>query len=107
MLEYRMKEIAMEQMLENYQAPIGFRSSFKAVPMSLYESAKYYIDFTKYYVCFRGPRKRCAYSTLKRDAHSFDVYKRDNRATRELRIELEAFKRGVKYGQRSEYYGKV
>ena len=103
MLEYRMKEIAMEQMLENYQAPIGFRSSFKAVPMSLYESAKYYIDFTKYYVKFRGPRKRFAYSTLKRDAVAFDVYKKDNRAIRESRIELEAFKRGVKWADNNQY----
>ena len=73
-LTYRGKELVMEQLFENYKTPVGFRSTYKAVPIASYEMVKQYIDFTKYYVMFRGPRKnRFSHSTLKRDAHSFDV----------------------------------
>ena len=86
-LTYRGKELVMEQLFDKYQAPVGFRSTYKAVPIASYEMVKQYIDFTKYYVIFRGPRRRCAYSTLKRDAKAFDVYKRSDRDTQRLRIE--------------------
>jgi hypothetical protein len=94
-MEYRLKEIAMCQALESYQAPANFRSSYKAVPFSYYEEVKRFIDFTKYYVMFRGPRNRGASSTRKRDAKAFDVYQRSDRDTREIRLERDAFKRGV------------
>jgi hypothetical protein len=96
-MNYRLKEITMCQVLENYQAPANFRSSYKAVPISLYEELKRFIDFTKYYVCFRGPRFNGSYSTRKRDAYAFDVYQRSDRDTREIRIERDAFNRGVRW----------
>ena len=98
-LTYRGKELVMEQLFEKYQSPVGFRSTYKAVPIASYEMVKQYIDFTKYYVIFRGPRRRCAYSTLKRDAKAFDVYKRSDRDTQRLRIEREAFWRGVEWAK--------
>ena len=94
-MEYRLKEIAMCQALENYQAPVGFRSKFKGVPFGRYVEVMPYIDFTKYYVMFRGPRNRGASSTRKRDAYAFDVYQRSDRDTRDIRIERDAFHRGV------------
>ena len=97
-LTYRGKELVMEQLFEKYKTPVGFRSTYKAVPIDSYEMIKQYIDFTKYYVMFRGPRpNRFAHSTRKRDAHSFDVYERDARSVKELRIEKEAFQRGVQW----------
>ena len=48
---------------------------------------------------FRGPRRGYSYSTRKSDAHSFDVYQRDARTVRLLRVEREAFQRGVEYGR--------
>ena len=98
-LTYRGKELVMEQLFDKYQAPVGFRSTYKAVPIASYEMVKQYIDFTKYYVIFRGPRRRCAYSTLKRDAKAFDVYKRSDRDTQRLRVEREAFWRGVDWAK--------
>ena len=98
-LTYRGKELVMEQLFEKYQSPVGFRSTYKAVPIASYEMVKQYIDFTKYYVIFRGPRRRCAYSTLKRDAKAFDVYKRSDRDTQRLRVEREAFIRGVNWAR--------
>jgi hypothetical protein len=98
-MEYRLKEIAMQQCLENYISPIGFRSSYKGVPFGRYAEVLKYIDFTKYYVMFRGPRNRGASSTRKRDAKAFDVYMRDCRTMNEMRIEREAFNRGVEYGK--------
>ena len=97
-MEYRLKEISMCQILEDYQAPAGFRSSFKGVPFGRYAEVLPYIDFTKYYVMFRGPRpSRAQSSTRKRDAKAFDVYMRSARDTNILRTEREAFMRGVRW----------
>jgi len=97
-MDYRLKEITMCQALEDYQTPTGFRSSFKGVPFGRYAEVLPYIDFTKYYVMFRGPRPNFGQSsTRKRDAKAFDVYMRDARTTNELRIEREAFQRGVQW----------
>ena len=46
---------------------------------------------------FRGPRMRGANSTRKCDAYAFDVYEREARDVREIRIEREAFLRGVEW----------
>ena len=99
-MDYRLKEITMCQALEDYQTPTGFRSKFKGVPFGRYAEVLPYIDFTKYFVMFRGPRNRGASSTRKRDAKAFDVYMRDARTTSKLRIEREAFLRGVAYASR-------
>jgi len=99
-MDYRLKEIAMCQALENYQAPAGFRSKFKGVPFGQYEDVKRFIDFTKYFVMFRGPRPRFNQSsTRKRDAKAFDVYQRSNRDTMLIRTEREAFMRGVEWAR--------
>ena len=100
-MDYQTKENLMNRLLQQYKTPPGFRSSFKAVPFSLYEEFKCTIDFTKYYVMFRGPRTNFGQSsTRKRDAHAFDVYQRSWRDTKLLRIEREAFLRGVAYASR-------
>lgn len=97
-MDYRLKEITMCQALEDYQTPIGYRSKFKGIPFGRYAEVLPFIDFTKYYVMFRGPRpNRAQSSTRKRDAKAFDVYMRDARTTNELRIEREAFQRGVQW----------
>ena len=101
-MEYRLKEITMCQILENYQTPTGFRSSYKGVPFGRYAEVLRFIDFTKYYVMFRGPRNHGASSTRKRDAKAFDVYMRSARDTNILRTEREAFQRGVEW-QRNQY----
>ena len=98
-MEYRLKEISMYQALENYQTPVGYRSCFKGVPFGRYAEVLPYIDFTKYYVMFRGPRNRGASSTRKRDAKAFDVYMRSARDTDMLRTEREAFFRGVNWAK--------
>jgi hypothetical protein len=98
-MNYKQKEKMMNLMLGSlgYTSPANFRSSFKMVPIDKYEMVKVFIDFTKYYVMFRGPRKRGANSTRKCDAHSFDVYQRSDRDTREIRVERDAFQRGVQW----------
>ncbi len=96
-LGYEQKEVVMDALFGKYEMKGGFRSKYKGVPIDSYENIKQYIDWTKYYVCFRGPRTSNSYSTLKRDAHSFDVYQRDYRTMSELRIEREAFQRGVQW----------
>jgi len=98
-LDYQQKEVIMQEMFKMHKTPVGYRSSFKGVPIYNYEVIKQFIDFTKYYVMFRGPRPHRGNSTRKCNAHSFDVYQRDNRTVRELRIEREAFFRGVEYGR--------
>lgn len=98
-LSYEQKEDIMQSIFANHHSPIGFRSVYKGIPIYNYEGIKQFIDFTKYFVMFRGPRMRGASSTRKRDAYAFDVYERDARTVREIRIEREAFLRGVDYGK--------
>jgi hypothetical protein len=107
-MEYRLKEISMCQILEDYQTPAGFRSSFKGVPFGRYAEVLPYIDFTKYYVMFRGPRPQPGFkgSTLKRNAKAFDVYMRSARDTYNLRTEREAFMRGVKWANNKDINGQ-
>ena len=95
-LDYKQKEDLMKMIFAKWQAPAGFRSSYKGVPMDNYNGIKQFIDFTKYYVMFRGPRpSRAQSSTRKRDAKAFDVYMRSNRDVQLIRTEREAFARGV------------
>ena len=95
-LNYQQKEDIMKMVFVKWQAPANFRSSYKGVPMDNYDGIKQFIDFTKYYVMFRGPRPRFNQSsTRKRDAKAFDVYQRSNRDTLLIRTEREAFMRGV------------
>jgi hypothetical protein len=97
-LDYQQKEIVMQQLFASYKSPAGFRSTYKAVPIVSYDMIKQFIDFTKYFVMFRGPRPNYGQSsTRKRDAHSFDVYQRDARTVNNIRIEREAFNRGVQW----------
>ena len=97
-LNYQEKEEIMQKMFVMHNSPIGFRSVYKGVPIDNYEQIKQFIDFTKYFVMFRGPRPRFNQSsTRKRDAKAFDVYERDARTVREIRIEREAFERGVRW----------
>jgi len=98
-LSYKEKEDIMQKMFVLHKSPAGFRSTYKGAPMYNYEAVKMFIDFTKYYVMFRGPRNRGASSTRKRDAHSFDVYQHSDRDTLLLRTEREAFKRGVNWAK--------
>jgi len=96
-LGYVDKEVVMDALFSKYQTQGNFRSKYKAVPITMYEQVKDFIDFTKYYVCFRGPRTSNSYSTLKCDAYAFDVYQRDARTVNRIRDEREAFHRGVQW----------
>jgi len=97
-LSYQQKEDIMQSIFANHHSPVGFRSVYKGVPIDNYEQIKQFIDFTKYFVMFRGPRPRFNQSsTRKRDAKAFDVYERDARTVREIRIERDAFNRGVQW----------
>ena len=98
-LNYKQKEDLMQMIFAKWQAPAGFRSSYKGVPMDNYDGIKQFIDFTKYYVMFRGPRPQPGFkgSTRKRYAHSFDVYQRSRSDTDLIRTEREAFQRGVQW----------
>jgi len=96
-LGYKQKETVMDTLFSKYEMKGNFRSKYKGVPIDSYENIKQYIDFTKYYVCFRGPRTSNSYSTFKRDAHSFDVYQRDARTVNRIRDEHKAFWRGVQW----------
>ena len=96
-MNYKQKEDIMEAMFHLHKTPAGFRSTWKGVPIFNYEQIKQFIDFTKYYVMFRGPRPHRGNSTRKCNAHSFDVYQRSRRDTELIRTEHEAFKRGVEW----------
>ena len=100
-MDYRLKEVSMQNALSDYVTPVGYRSSFKGVPFGRYAEVLQFIDFTKYYVMFRGPRPQPGFkgSTRKRNAKAFDVYMRSARDTNLIRAEREAFWRGVNWSR--------
>jgi hypothetical protein len=100
-LDYKQKEDIMKLIFAKWATPTGFRSTYKGVPMDNYEGIKQFIDFTKYYVMFRGPRPEPGFkgSTRKRNAKAFDLYVRSVRDTIILRTEREAFMRGVNWAK--------
>ena len=96
-LNYKQKEDIMQSIFANHNSPIGFRSVYKGRPIDSCEQIKEFIDVSNYFVMFLGPRRRHASSGRKGDAKAFDVYERDARTVREIRIEREAFIRGMKW----------
>ena len=89
-IDYDKKSRIMRVLLSDYMSGSGYTSLFRQVPISDYDLVKPFIDYTRYYICFRGPRKGYGASTLKSDAFAFDVYEFDslkvynNRTSRDL-----------------------
>ena len=71
-----------EELIEHYENAIGYESTVKGVPMSeenLELCRRFVTDIhdcprKDVRVMYRGPRTSYSYATLKKDAHSFDVY---------------------------------
>ena len=71
-----------DELIEHYENAIGYESTVKGVPMSeenLELCRKFVTDIhdcprQDVRVMYRGPRTSYSYATLKKDAHSFDVY---------------------------------
>ena len=71
-----------DELIEHYEKAIGFESTVKGVPMSeenLELCKRFVTDIhdcprQDVRVVYRGPRTSYSYATLKKDAHSFDVY---------------------------------
>ena len=97
--DYKSKDIKMQETLKTFKSPVGYSSVYKGVPFEFYELLKQQIDFTKYYVMFRGPRPNGANSTRKRDAKKFDIYENTLATTHYNRLEREAFLRGVEWAK--------
>ena len=71
-----------DELIEHYERALGFESTVKGVPMSE-ENLELCRNFVSdihgcarknVRVMYRGPRTSYSYATLKKDAHSFDVY---------------------------------
>ena len=74
-IDYDKKARIMAILLSDYKSDYSkYTSLFRQVPISDYDLVKPFIDYTRFYICFRGPRKGYGDSTLKADAFAFDVY---------------------------------
>ncbi len=79
-LNYDKKARIMAILLSDYKSNYSkYTSLFRQVPISDYDLVKPFIDYTRFYICFRGPRKGYGVSTLKSDAFAFDVYEYHSR----------------------------
>ena len=71
-----------DELIEHFERAIGFNSTVKGVPMSeenLELCRKFVTDIhdcprKDVRVMYRAPRTGTSYATLRKDAHSFDVY---------------------------------
>jgi hypothetical protein len=72
----------LDELVKGYERAIDFQSTVKGIPVS-----EENLELCRNFVCdiygcerqdvrvmYRGPRTSSAYITLKKDAHSFDVY---------------------------------
>ena len=74
--------MTLDDLRHHFEIAIGFESTVKGVPMSeenlelcrTFVSDVHSCPRKDVRVMFRGPRTSSAYVTLKKDAHSFDVY---------------------------------
>ena len=71
-----------DELIEHYENAIGFESTLKGVPMSeenlelcrTFVSDVHDCPRKDVSVMYRGPRTSTGNATLRKDAHSFDVY---------------------------------
>ena len=71
-----------DELIEHYENAIGYESTVKGVPMSeenlelcrTFVSDIHDCPRQDVRVMYRGPRTSTANATMKKDAHSFDVY---------------------------------
>jgi hypothetical protein len=70
-------------------AGCNYGSVFRGIPISEINSYLHLVNGSqRYYIMYRGSRKgTTGYSTPRRNAHSFDVYKRNDSEVAELRLE--------------------
>ena len=74
--------MTLDDLRHHFEIAIGFESTVKGVPMSeenlelcrTFVSDVHSCSRKDVRVMFRGPRTSYSYATLKKDAHSFDVY---------------------------------
>ena len=74
--------MTLDALRHHFEIAIGFESTVKGVPISeenlelcrTFVSDVHSCPRKDVRVMFRGPRTSSAYVTLKKDAHSFDVY---------------------------------
>lgn len=64
----------MEILFRDYTSGRKYTSIYKGVPVQLINEYKKFIDFTKFYIMYRGPRRGRGNTTLKQDAVRADIY---------------------------------
>lgn len=96
-MHYNDKELIMGILFRPYLSnKFKYTSEYKSIPVELISKYKEFIDFTRYYIMYRGPRKGRGNVTLKKDAISADIYEYDSGTIWSKRKEREEY---LKYGQ--------
>ena len=74
-MDYNDKLKIMEILFRDYTPDHRkYTSIYKGVPIQLINEYKKFIDFTKFYIMYRGPRRGRGNTTLKQDAVRADIY---------------------------------
>ena len=75
-MDYNDKLKIMEILFRDYTSDHRkYTSIYKGVPVELINEYKKFIDFTKFYIMYRGPRRKGRGNiTLKQDAVRADIY---------------------------------
>ena len=80
MLDYDDKMVIMDRLYRDYTAnPLKYTCIYKAIPVELIDEYKKFIDFTRFYIMYRGPRRGNGNCTLKKDAIKADIYQYSSR----------------------------
>ena len=74
-MHYNDKELIMGILFRPYLTnKFKYTSEYKGVPIELINQYKQFIDFTRFYIMYRGPRRGNGNCTLKKDAIKADIY---------------------------------
>ena len=74
-MHYNDKELIMRTLFRDYLTnKFKYTSEYKGVPIGTINEYKKFIDFTRFYIMYRGPRKGYGNCTLKKDAIKADIY---------------------------------
>lgn len=91
-IDYSTKSQVLDILFKDYKnTRRTYMTRYKGVPVEIIDEYKKFIDFTRFYIMYRGPRKGQGNCTLKKDAIKADIYEYTPQVINEKRLMRENY----------------
>ena len=91
-IDYSTKAQVMDIIFKDYKnTRRSYMTRYKGIPVDIINEYKKFIDFTRFYIMYRGPRKGRGNCTLKKDAIKADIYEYNQYSINEKRLMRENY----------------